>query len=195
MALKQVTTNVDYIKWSAVAPGSVIQGFYIETKSSVKYPDNMNHYIETLEGKRYGLNGNANLDRALEQVRQGWYVEIRYDGMVTLSSGRFQNKECHQFTLAYDDERIHPLFSGDASARQEVQYKNSTAGEAAAPQQPAQTQQPIQNVAPQQNAAAANPPQQNQPPALTAPTQPQQNAAAANPPQQATPTAPKRSIF
>lgn len=130
--MKSVTTNCDYVKWADVAEGSVIKGFFWETKKSAKYPS-MNHYIETIEGKKFGLNGSANLDRALEQVRQGWYVEITYLGTTVLESGNFKGKDCHQFNVAYDDERIHPFFTGDASARKEVEYKNSAAAEQAAP--------------------------------------------------------------
>lgn len=126
MALKTISSNAEYIKWAEVEADSVIKGFYMETKVGRKYNNN-NHYIETTEGKLYGLNGNANLDRAMEQVRPGWYVEITYKGMITLESGNFAGKECHQFEIAYDDERIHPRFSGDPSARKDVEYSNSDA--------------------------------------------------------------------
>ena len=126
MALKPATTNCDYIKWNEVTKGATIKGFYMETKPSAKYPNQMNHYLETIDGKRYGLNGSANLDRALEQVKEGWYCEIEYDGLLTLESGPFKGKDCHQFNISYDDERIHPYFGGDTTARQEVAYKAPT---------------------------------------------------------------------
>ena len=181
MALKQVTGNVDYIKWSEVDEGSVIKGFYKETKASAKYPDNMNHYIETEEGKVYGLNGSANLDRALDQVRQGWWVQITYQGQITLENGRFAGRPCHQFDVAYDDERVHPLFSGDASARKEVNYKNAEA------QQPKDEAPAL--VRPQQQAAAQAPP--SQAPAAAAPPAATQSAA----PSAAPPATQKRKIF
>jgi hypothetical protein len=123
MALKAATTNCEYIKWGQVEEGATITGFYMETKPSVKFPNQLNHYIETVEGKRYGLNGSGSLDKAFEQIRQGWYVEIAYEGMFTLESGNFKGTEYHRFKVQYDDERIHPFFSGDASARKEVEYK------------------------------------------------------------------------
>ena len=133
MALKQATTNVEYIKWSEIEPGSVLKGFYIETKPSNKPGYAPTIYIETVEGRRFGMSASANLERALEQVREGWYIELKYEGMIVLESGNFKGSNCHQFSLAYDDERIHPLFSGDASARQEVTYKNSDAEEQPTP--------------------------------------------------------------
>jgi hypothetical protein len=132
MALKQISGNVDYIKWSEVEEGVTIKGYYKESKPSAKYPDNLNHYIETAEGKVYGLNGSANLDRALDQIKQGWWIEITYDGQTTLENGRFAGRPCHQFTLRYDDERVHPLFGGSSAANQNVEYKNGAKEGAAA---------------------------------------------------------------
>lgn len=173
MALKQINTNIQYVKWAEVAPGTPIQGFYMEMKLSDKYKNQI-HYIETLEGKRYGLNGNANLDRAFEQIRQGWYFELVYQGTIIMESGKYPGKECHQYTIAYDDERIHPYFSGDAKAREEVAYKNSVAAPAAAPPNIVKPEAPTA-VTPVQPAAAV--------------TQPAAQPVAAGA------SAPKRSIF
>lgn len=175
MALREASTNVDYIKWSEVDDGAVIKGFYIESKPSAKYPDNQNHYLETIDGKRYGLNGKANLDRALEQVRPGWYVEITYKGKTELTSGPRKGTDCHQFGLAFDDERIHPLFSGDAAARQEVEYKNSEGDKPAA-----------DKVTPAADKAT---------PALVKPEQAKTEQAASAKSEQASEPAKKRSIF
>ena len=181
MALRQATTNCDFIKWNEVEEGTVIQCFFIETKPSSNQKFNDTVYIETLEGKRYGLSGSANLLRAIEQVRPGWYVEITYRGSTILESGQQKGSKCHQFDLAYDDERIHPLFSNDPSSRNEVAYTNS-----AASSQPQQTQQ------------APTPPALVRPeaPVQQQVQQPQQaTTSVATPPTQAEAPVKKKSIF
>lgn len=140
MALQQVAMQVSYIKWTEVDPGTILKCFYIETKiGKFKGKDKETHYVETPEGNRYGLSGNANLDRGFKNIRPGWYVEITYKGMITLSSGENAGTECHQFEMAFDDERIHPLFSGDAAARKPVEYKESSSGDTPSEDKPAPT--------------------------------------------------------
>jgi hypothetical protein len=211
MALHQVSTNQEFIQWNEVAEGAKICGFYMKTEENKKYPGTFNHQIETPDGKAYSLNGKANLDKALENVREGWYVEITYNGSIILESGPRKGSKCHQFSLAYDDERIHPLFSGDSSARHEVAYKQAEQAQGQqAPQQYQQQpeqqpqqyqQQPPQQQQPQQQGSLLAPPlaqpQQYQQPQQQQYQQPQQQQQYQQPPhqQQQQPPAPKRSVF
>jgi hypothetical protein len=209
MALHQVSTNQEFIQWNEVAEGAKICGFYMKTEENKKYPGTFNHQIETPDGKAYSLNGKANLDKALENVREGWYVEITYNGSIILESGPRKGSKCHQFSLAYDDERIHPLFSGDSSARHEVAYKQAEQAQGQqAPQQyqqqpeqqPQQYQQQPQQQQQQQGSPLAPPlaqPQQYQQPQQQQYQQPQQQQQYQQPPhqQQQQPPAPKRSVF
>jgi hypothetical protein len=124
MALKKLSMNVTYVKWADVPVDTTYKGFYMEMKISEKY-GNQIHYIEELDGKRLGFNGNANLDRAMEQIQEGWYFELTYKGMTKLETGKFAGADCHQFEIAVDNERVHPMFSDKPVAREEVTYKNS----------------------------------------------------------------------
>ncbi len=126
MVMKEVPSsgNVTFIKWKEVAEDTTIKAFYIETKPSSKYPNQQIHYVETEAGARYGLNGNANLDRMMEEIGQGWWIHLTYNGMDTMENGRFAGKDCHQYKLAYDNDRVHPRFSRDGAAREEVKYKD-----------------------------------------------------------------------
>lgn len=178
MAMKQLTGNVDYIKWADVEIDAEIGGFYMDSKESSRFPGNFTHYVETTDGRKLGLTGNANLDRAFEQIRKGWYVQVTYKGMTTLQNGNFKGSECHQFAIAYDDERVHSFYSGDPSVRADVQYKNES--DESVPEQ----QQ-------QQNAAPALVKPGTQVPAQQ--SQPQQQQTQQAPAAES--SKPKRSVF
>lgn len=130
MVMVKLTTGVDYVKWTEDLENVVLKCFYLETKKSEKY-DSLNHYVEVAEGEskgnKLGLNGSANLDRALEKVPAGMYIEITYMGQVQLTGGKYKGKPCHQFEVACDPDRFHPLHGGGSAALNEVTYKNSDA--------------------------------------------------------------------
>ena len=194
MALRAATTNVSFIKWDEVEDGSVICGFYLERKpsSNPKFKDT--HYVEIVSnnpevhGKQFGLGGTANLERAFDQVRPGWYFELKYLGKIVLENGVNKGANCHRFELLYDDERIHPLFSGNAAARESVEYKNSAAAEPAALQAAANGDAYIVPT----HAGPAE--QQQQPAANPALVKPEPAAAAVQQPA-AAPATKKRSLF
>lgn len=167
MALKQANNTCDYVKWGEVAEGAVIKGFLIESKPSANYPDQTNHYIETLDGSRYGLNGNGLLDLLFQQMRPNWYFELTYKGMEPLAKGPMAGKMAHCFDLAYDDEKLRPTM---------------TAAVAPGAEQPA----PVQQAAPQPVQTLAQPVAAAPQPAVAQPTPVAAAPAAA---------APKRSIF
>ena len=138
MALTQLPTQCEFIKWAEMERGDTIKGFFKESQESARFKGTFTHYVESTEtGKLLGLAGSGALDRAIEQIPQGTYVEIEYDGMSEIKKGANAGTQAHSFKVAYDPERIHPLFAGgQADAHKPVEYKRDAGGaktESAAP--------------------------------------------------------------
>jgi predicted enzyme related to lactoylglutathione lyase len=104
MVLKKATNfgGVEFIKWAEQEEGFEVKGFLTKKKPSANYPDVMQYYIEKEDGGKVCLNGSANLDAAMEVVPMGCYLEIVYQGKVSLKGGN----SCHQFDVSYDDGRV-----------------------------------------------------------------------------------------
>lgn len=177
MALKEISSNVEYIKWTEELKDVKICGWYHESKPSKNYPDNLNHYvISSTTGARLGLNGTGSLDKMFEQVRSGWYVEITYQGQVVLEKGTMKGRPCHQFKFAYDDENIHAFHSGDSKTQDgDAEYAepeqapekidNTTTATLAKPEsQTPATNQPAQSAGTNPAPSAGTPPASEAPP-------------------------------
>lgn len=50
---------------------------------------------EKLIGKQIGLNSNGQLDKAMEKVEEGQYVQVTYNGKSEIEKGKYAGKEAH----------------------------------------------------------------------------------------------------
>lgn len=109
MALVEVPNmgDVEFVKWKEVPVDSEFKGYFLETKESTRYKGSLTHYVQGLDGKVFGLTGNANINRFFAATLQkGMYFELTYKGEIVMASGNFAGKECHQFAMKYDPERF-----------------------------------------------------------------------------------------
>lgn len=60
--------------------------------------------VEDLIGKRFTLNSAGSLTKKMEEVPEGKYIRVTYEGMVLLDKGKFKGKDCHNINLEVADD-------------------------------------------------------------------------------------------
>lgn len=90
-----------FVKPADLEIGQTIKGIYIG--SEIDQFDKPNWTIRTTEGD-LTMNSSGSLDKLMEQVTVGQYVEVTYGGTKTLTSGKYKGKEAHQFEVAASEE-------------------------------------------------------------------------------------------
>lgn len=53
-----------------------------------------------LKGKNLGLNSNGMLDKAMEQIEIGTFVQIEYKGSNKIEKGKVKGKEAHSVSVS-----------------------------------------------------------------------------------------------
>lgn len=94
-------TSKTFVKPAEMTEGQTIKGIFVG--SEIDQFDKPNHTVRTTEGD-FTLNSAGSLDKLMEQVTPGQYVEITYRGTKTLTSGKYKGKEAHQFEVAASEE-------------------------------------------------------------------------------------------
>lgn len=100
-----------YRKWAEWSLGDVFVGKYLATKIDAYGKNNYTFQVEeaffkdkklaaSLIGKNLTLNANGMLDKAMEQVEFGTFVQIEYGGTAKIEKGKFAGKEAHSVLVS-----------------------------------------------------------------------------------------------
>lgn len=102
MARKAANTFTKTEIWNKdLAEGATLEGYYINKESfSGQYGESIKYVIEVSEGNFVGVYGTASLNRQFDNIPEGCYVWITYDGEVKSKNGRIVK----QYSVDYDDE-------------------------------------------------------------------------------------------
>lgn len=102
MGFKKVSNSVRYVKYKECEEGQVIaEGVYLGTRQG-QY--GIQHSIKEADGIVV-LNSSGQLNYLLKtHAPKGTPVRVTYAGMQTLETGRFKDKEAHNFELEVDEE-------------------------------------------------------------------------------------------
>ena len=92
--------GVKYINLKEAKAGDLlVEGRYVESKPSNRYPTSTNHVFQPDEGPRHVVSG-GHLGWLLEEyVKPGDRVQVYYKGKEKLDKGKFAGSESHQFEL------------------------------------------------------------------------------------------------
>lgn len=93
-------------KWNEWEEGDYIIGKYVGMKEDNYEKPNWlieveeavfadEDEAEKLIGKQIGLNSNGQLDKAMEKVEEGQYVQVTYNGKSEIEKGKYAGKEAH----------------------------------------------------------------------------------------------------
>ena len=123
-SFRKLNGGKSYRAWKNWDVGDTIVGKYVG--DSVDNYDKPNWHIQIEEcdfseesanieaGKTIGLNSAGGLDKAMDNVEIGQFVEITYQGTSVLEKGKFAGKEAHNIEVSVcDDEMGEP--DGDES--------------------------------------------------------------------------------
>lgn len=173
MGMKILPNYIQYWKLDEAKPGDTIEGFFKEWRPSDKKGYQPTIIIEDEDGETIHGVAATRLTKVFvgdkeksigPQILPGWFVSLKYLGSKVIETGDYKGSNAHQFEIGYDDQRIHPIYGGDPSARKPVEYKpaDSEPQQAAkqappplAKPEPAKTEQPAtQQPAPQEDAPA-----------------------------------------
>jgi hypothetical protein len=104
MALEQVDTRKDFVKYTSLKKGDVIvDGVYLETSTSKTY-GKAEHHFKPLKGERTIVIPSAGqVDSFLEKnVERGMRVVIKYKGKEKIEKGVWAGKEANTFDFQLD---------------------------------------------------------------------------------------------
>lgn len=93
-------------KWNEWEEGDYIIGKYVGMKEDNYDKPNWMVQVEEavfadeeeaakLVGKQIGLNSNGQLDKAMEKVEEGQFVQVTYNGKSEIEKGKYAGKEAH----------------------------------------------------------------------------------------------------
>jgi hypothetical protein len=97
-------------KWDDYAIGDVLIGKYLGRTQPDQY-GKINTIVEVLDaqfkdgtgedynGKSLVLNSNGILDKNIEEVSEGEYIQIEYGGKATIEKGKYKGKEAHSMKI------------------------------------------------------------------------------------------------
>lgn len=104
--MRRKASEANYTKtntWNTkdLPEGSAIEGRYI-AKEVFTYngDEKVKYIIETPQGEKMGVYSSATLERQFDNVPEGSYIWLTYDGKTTSKKGR----EVKLYTLEFDDE-------------------------------------------------------------------------------------------
>lgn len=108
-------TRASYRPWRDWEVGDVLIGTYITQKTDnfdkpnwlVKVEDAQ--FAKVKEGKKLvglviGLNSSGKLDKAMEGVSEGDMIQVTYNGLSEIESGKYKGKEAHDIEVDLVEE-------------------------------------------------------------------------------------------
>lgn len=99
--LQEIQTKVQYVKPSELTSGTQIKGIYTKTSKGEKF-GNSNHHIQTQDKGELTVNGTGQLNKAIEQIPVGSYVELTYLGKTPIEKGARKGSMAHQWKVMAD---------------------------------------------------------------------------------------------
>lgn len=125
---KQLTVTKTYRAWEEYSEGDVVVGKIIGThkdkygkecriinveEASFKKVDG-----KTFAGKNLVLNSNGMLDKALDGIKEGEFIQVEYKGTSVISKGPFSGKKAHvlDVTLLKETNGDQPEASQESSS-------------------------------------------------------------------------------
>lgn len=167
MALQEVRTDIVYIKPAEFTDGlfkatgeksNTLQGFYLGATTNKTFKEQLDQHFQLLNGRSVVVNESKQLRGQLAKIPVGCYVELTYIGKITLTTGAYAGKPCHDFKLKFDPERVidgaTPAPVAEESAPTPVLQRPIPAVMTPTPPPPVQQEAPVHNSAP---AAPTNP--------------------------------------
>lgn len=112
---KLTGTRAMYRPWREWEVGDIIVGKYVGSQTD-NY-DKPNWLVEVasaqfvnkkdnkkFEGHVIGLNSNGKLDKAMQKVSEGEYIQVEYKGMSEIDKGKYKGKEAHDVEVELVEE-------------------------------------------------------------------------------------------
>lgn len=122
---KQLTVSKTYRAWEEYSEGDVVVGKIIGThtdkygkvcriinveEASFKKVDGA-----TFQGKNLVLNSGGMLDKALDGIKEGEFIQIEYKGQSVISKGPFSGKKAHVVDVILLKETTDASAAADSS--------------------------------------------------------------------------------
>jgi hypothetical protein len=108
---KEIGGSSVFRKWTEFKQGENFEGKYIGRgkidaygKRAFLFNVAFCSFDKSLEGKTLGLNEMGNLNSKMENVQEGDYVMISYEGKYKLEKGPFKGKESHTVKVLIAEE-------------------------------------------------------------------------------------------
>jgi hypothetical protein len=119
--------DVTYVKWDGMPVGTVVRGWFLDSKPNPNFPNQNNHYaISADSGNKLCLNGTGFLDLlfadAVTKCGGGvkFYFELQYKGIAKLEDKKPGHKDPHDFELAFDRTNVYSGMEQAAPAPQQA---------------------------------------------------------------------------
>ncbi len=110
---KKLAGSQTYRKWSDYSEGDVVVGKFVGThtdnydkvnpKIKVIHAEFRDGSGEALIGQTLVLNSCGVLDKAMEDVQEGEYIQVVYNGTITMQKGKYAGKEAHTMDVSLVD--------------------------------------------------------------------------------------------
>lgn len=108
---KEIGGSASFRKWSEFKQGETLEGYYrgrgkedVYGKRAFLFDITFTSFDASLVGKKLGLNEMGNLNSKMENVKEGDYIMMSYEGKYKLEKGPYKGKESHVVKVLVAEE-------------------------------------------------------------------------------------------